>query len=96
MFDAEFTHEGDHCTFEVLLERAGLDEPALWAVAEIVHDSDLKESKFGRDETTGIDHLIAGIAMAHADDDSRLARGSIVFDDLYEYFRKKGGSRGPR
>jgi hypothetical protein len=50
MFEAEFTHEGDRCSFEVLLGRAGLTDPALEAIAEIVHDIDLKDSKFGREE----------------------------------------------
>lgn len=89
MFEAEFTHEGDHCTFEVLIERLGLNDPALRPIAEIVHDIDLKDSKFNRRETPGIDRLIAGIAMAHKDDEERLARGAAIFDDLYEYFRRK-------
>lgn len=89
MFEAEFTHEGDHCTLEVLIERAGLNDPALVPIAEIVHDIDLKDSKFERQETIGIERLIAGIAMAHKDDENRLARGAAVFDDLYEYCRKK-------
>lgn len=90
-FEAEFTHEGDRCTLEVLIERTGLNEPALGPIAEIVHDIDLKDSKFGRQETPGIERLIAGIAMAHKDDESRLARGAAVFDDLYEYFKRKRG-----
>src|SRR5262249_19606036 len=89
MFEAEFTHEGDRCTLEVLIERTGLHEPAVGRIAEIVHDIDLKDSKFGRQETPGIEQVIAGIAMAHKDDESRLARGSAVFDDLYEYFKRK-------
>ena len=89
MFEAEFTHEGDRCTLEVLMERTGLNDPALVPIAEIVHDIDLKDSKFGREETTGMDRLIAGIAMANKDDESRLSRASAVFDDLYEYFRRK-------
>ena len=91
MFEAEFTHEGDRCTLEVLIERTGLNEPALGPIAEIVHDIDLKDSKFGRQETPGIERLIAGIAMAHKDDETRLARGTAVFDDLYEYFKRKRG-----
>ena len=91
MFEAEFTHEGDRCSLEVLIERTGLNEPALGPIAEIVHDIDLKDSKFGRQETIGIERLIAGIAMANKDDETRLARGVAVFDDLYEYFRRKRG-----
>ena len=91
MFEAEFTHEGDRCTLEVLIERTGMNDPALSPIAEIVHDIDLKDSKFGRQETPGLDRLIAGIAMAHKDDETRLARGAAVFDDLYEYFKRKSG-----
>jgi len=89
MFAAEFTHEGDHCTFEVLLSRLGLDDPALARIAEIVHDIDLRDAKFDRPETTGIDHLIAGIAMVGTDDDARLEQGSTIFEALYHYFTRK-------
>jgi hypothetical protein len=91
MFEGEFTHEGDHCSFEVLLMRAGLSDPALQAIAEIVHDIDLKDAKFAREEATGIAHLIAGIALANHDDDQRIAQGAPVFDNLYQYFRRKRG-----
>jgi hypothetical protein len=91
MFEAEFTHEGDRCSFEVLLGHAGLTEPALQAIAEIVHDIDLKDGKFGRDEAGGIKALIAGVAMAHRSDEERLTRGGAIFDDLYEHFSKKRG-----
>src|SRR6266702_2911252 len=88
MFEAEFTHEGDKCTFEVLLERGALKDPALRAIAEIIHDIDLKDSKFGRTEVAGIRTLIEGISVATKDDSERIARGTEVFNDLYEYFRK--------
>ncbi len=89
MFEAEFTHEGDRCTFEVLLQRFGLSEPALKQIAEIVHDIDLKDEKFGREDALGLDRLIAGIAMANPEDEERLAEGSAVFNSLYEYFKRK-------
>jgi hypothetical protein len=89
MYEAEFTHEGDRCTFEVLIERARLDDPALRAIGEIVHDVDLKDAKFGREETAGIAGLIGGIVLAHPDDEQRLVRGAAVLDDLYQYFRHK-------
>jgi hypothetical protein len=91
MFDGEVSHEGDACTFEVLLARARLDDAALRAIGEIVHDIDLKDGKFGREEAAGVAHLIAGIALAHADDGERCARGAALLDDLYAYFR--GSSR---
>jgi hypothetical protein len=83
MFEAEFTHEGELCTFEVLLQRFGLVDPGLRAIAEIVHDIDVKDAKYGREEAAGIGQLVAGIAAAHAEDEARLARGAALFDDLY-------------
>ena len=89
MYDGEFTHEGDHCTFEVLTARAELDDPALSAIGEIVHDIDLKDAKFARVEASGIASVIESIAAANKDDGRRLERGAAVLDDLYELFRRK-------
>ncbi len=94
MLDAEFTHEGDRCSFEVLMTRSGLDDPALTAIAEIVHDIDLKDEKFGREEAAGIKTLINGICADTRDDDERLVRGAAIFDDLYAVFSSKRGPRG--
>jgi hypothetical protein len=89
MFDGEFTHRGELCTFEALLATFGLTDPALRPLAEIVHDVDLKDQRYGRAETAGIERLINGIALAHADDEVRMARAGAVLDDLYEYFKRK-------
>ncbi len=87
MFEAEFTHEGNSCTFEVLLARTGLSDPALAGIAEIVHDIDLKDKKFSRDEASGIARLVEGIVATTGDDRHRIERGSAMLDDLYQYFR---------
>ena len=70
------------------LARFGLNEPGLQAIAEIVHDIDLKDERFARTETDGIESVLAAIAAAHADDDVRLTRGAQLFDDLYTLFSK--------
>jgi hypothetical protein len=91
MYEGEYTHEGDRCTFEVLVLRAGLNDPALAAIAEIVHDIDLKDAKFAREDASGIARVMEGIAAANRDDERRLERGAAVLDDLYEVFRRKRG-----
>ena len=63
----------------------------LAAIAELVHDIDLKDAKFGRPEAIGIAHLMDGIAGANKDDERRLERGAAVLDDFYEFFRTKRG-----
>ncbi len=95
MFDGEFTHQGELCSFEVLLARFEITDAALRAIAEIVHDIDLKDERYGRADNAGFEHLINGIAMAHPEDAVRLQRASAVLDDLYEYFkRKRRGGEG--
>jgi hypothetical protein len=89
MFDAEFTHDGDLCTFEVLLRDFALRDPALRAIADLVHDVDLKDAKFGHEETAGFDHLLLGIAWTHTDDEARIGQGSVVLDALYAYFGRR-------
>jgi len=89
MFEAEFTHEGDHCTFEVLMGRFGLDDPALRAIAEIIHDIDLKDAKFARPETAGVERVINGLSIARRSDEERLTFGAALFDDLYAAFARK-------
>lgn len=93
MFEAEYTHEGDRCTFETLVARFGLKDPALTALAEVVHDIDCKDGKFGRDETAGFERMITGIVRRHATDEARLERGAALLDDLYEAFGGSGGTR---
>ena len=88
MFEAEYTHEGERCTFETLLARFGLRDRALRAIGEIVHDIDCKDEKFGRPEAAGVAALIAG--LARDDDDSvRIAHAAPVFDGLYASFSSR-------
>jgi len=85
MFEGDYTHEGDRCTFETLLQRFGLEQDgALRAIAEMVHDVDVKDGKFGREETPGFERLIAGIVKRHARDEARIERGAELLNDLYE------------
>lgn len=88
MFEAELTHEGDLCTFEVLARLARENDLALRSVGEIVHDIDLKDGKFGHPETPGIANLLAGIVAGLADDERRIERGSALFEDLYRFFNQ--------
>jgi hypothetical protein len=89
MFDAEFTHQGDLCSFEVLLERCGVSDRALRPIAEIVHDIDLKDAKFQRKEMPGLALVINAICTANKEDNARLERATLLLDDLYEFFRKR-------
>jgi hypothetical protein len=86
MFDAEFTHVGDRCTFEVLVERMDLRDPALVALGEIIHDLDLRDDKFGREETAGVRSAIDGICTVAHDNEQRIAAAGPMLDGLYSHF----------
>ncbi len=87
MFDGEFTHEGDLCTFEVLLSHAKLNNRALDAMAEIVHDIDLKDNKYQRPETSGIAAMISGITGLNTADEQRIEEGARLFEAVYAGLR---------
>ncbi len=89
MFEAEYTHEGDRCTFEVMIDRFGLDSKGLIPIAEIIHDIDLKDDKYGRQEAAGLTILFSGLFMAHSTDEKRIMRGATILDDVFEYFQRQ-------
>ncbi len=89
MFEAEYTHEGDRCTFEVMIDRFGLDSKGLIPIAEIIHDIDLKDDKYGRQEAAGLNILFSGLFMAHSTDEKRIMRGATILDDMFEYFKRQ-------
>ncbi len=89
LFDGDFTHEGDRCTFEVMIRRLGFQDPALTGLAEIVHDIDLKDGRYGRPETEGFRALLTGLVSSDPEDNQRLEEGSRLFDNLYVYFQRQ-------
>jgi hypothetical protein len=94
MYEGTFTHVGDACSFETLMDRFGLKEPGLSAIAEIVHDIDVKDGKFSRAEAPGIAALIAGIATAHREDERRLEVAGAMLDALLELFSRRKARAG--
>ena len=94
MFEGEYTHEGDRCSFEVMIKRLSLQDWGLAALSEVIHDIDLKDSKYDRAETDGFNALLTGLAASEPDDDKRMTQGLQLFDNLYAYFQRQRGIRG--
>ena len=86
MIGADFTHEGDRCSFETMCARLNLKDPALGHLAEIVHDLDLKDSKFGRPDAAGVQRLVDGLSAAYADSSARVMAALPIFDTLFASF----------
>ncbi|HSF02691.1 MAG TPA: chromate resistance protein ChrB domain-containing protein [Solirubrobacterales bacterium] len=83
MAGVELGHQGEDCTFETLLRRTGLRDRKLAILAEIVHEADIKDGKFAREEARGIDLVLRGLLGAIKDDHDALALGLTLFDGLY-------------
>jgi hypothetical protein len=88
MFEVEFTHHGDDCTFETLVKRFGIEDKTVLAIAEMVHDADVEDGKFKTVECVGIDRVLGGFAVLKFTDDQILAKGFELFDALYAKLRK--------
>ena len=79
-------------TLYTLLQRFDLNDPALASIGEIVHDIDLKEERYGRAETPGVESVLKGVALGTDDDGERLERGFMLFDGLYARLRSDSTS----
>src|SRR5262245_55135114 len=96
MFGAEFTHQGEDCTFETLLKRFGLmDVRGLHELVQIVHDIDLKDDKFNRLEAAGLNAIINGLSESLRDDRKLLQQSSLIFDGLFTLFGKQSEKSQP-
>lgn len=84
MAGVELGHHGDRCTFETLLAATGRRDAGLQALAEIVHEADLRDGKYPREEARGLDLAIRGLLAALKDDEAVLTAGLTLFDGLYE------------
>jgi len=86
---ADFGHHGEDCTFETLVMRFGLKDRRVKIMAEIVHEADLHDGKFTRNEAIGIDLAVRALAQATPDDHELLERGMAIFDGLHSVLKQK-------
>jgi hypothetical protein len=97
MYGAEFTHDGDDCTIETLIKRFCLEsDPGLRAIAEIVHDIDLKDNKFNRLEAPGLSGIVRGMAELLKEDRKLAEQCRPIFDSLYELAARDQAPAGNR
>lgn len=87
MRGVEYGHHGADCTFETILRRHDLLDPALWRIAAIVHEADLEDDRYDAPEAPGLDVVLRGLSLT-SDDDTVLALTGPVFNGLYDYYRR--------
>ena len=86
---ARLSHHGDACSFETFLVEYELEDPVLAEIAEIVHDADLIDEKYGRPESEGLDVIIRGMQLALPDDETLTQHTDALYDGLYAYLRRE-------
>ena len=82
MHEAEYTHQNDMCTFEVLVQTFCPQNSGLVQIAKLVHDIDLKDDSYGLPETAGILVVLESIVATNQDDLKRIEQASTIFDGL--------------
>jgi hypothetical protein len=87
MRGAELSHHGGECTFETILRRYELNDPALWRIGAVIHEADLEDDRFDAPEAPGLDVLMRGLSMVRPDHEV-LELSAPLYDGLYEYFKR--------
>lgn len=83
---AELGHHDGRCSFEAIVAKYGVTDPAVALLAQIVHGADVSEDLYGRPEAAGLKAIALGFgALGLRDDHEILAREFIVYDALYTY-----------
>jgi hypothetical protein len=86
---ARLSHHGEDCSFETFLKEYELDNPVLSEIAEIVHDADLMDEKYGRPESEGLDIIVRGMQLALPDDRTLTDHTDALYDGLYAYLGRE-------
>jgi hypothetical protein len=86
---ARLSHHGEDCSFETFLKEYDLRDPVLAEIAEIVHDADLMDEKYGRPESEGLDAVVRGMQLALPDDEVLTSHTDVLYDGLRAYLSRE-------
>jgi hypothetical protein len=86
----ELGHHDGRCSFEALVTKYRIEDPAVHLLAKIVHGADVKEDLFGRPEAPGLEAIAEGFRyLGLKDDHEVLEKEFIIYDALYAYCRQR-------
>jgi len=86
---ARLSHRGEDCSFETFLKEYEVGDPVLREIAEIVHDADLMDEKYGRPESEGLDAIVRGMQLALPNDQTLIDHTDVLYDGLYAYLSRE-------
>ncbi len=84
--EVEYTHYGDECTFDYIIKKHKLDDPALKVMAVIVRGADTDRHDIAS-QSSGLWAISAGLAHNVKDDQVLLEKGMMIYDALYSWAR---------
>jgi hypothetical protein len=93
MYDGDFSHQGKLCTFETLARLFGLSDAVVVQVGEIVHDLDLKETRYAAPEGPAVGRMVEGLRLLHPGDPALLEQGIAMFEALARSFESSAPRR---
>jgi hypothetical protein len=91
MPDVEFGHHGHQCSVETLMQRFGIADAGAVALSKVVHDLDLKESRYAMAEGVAVGRLVEGLRATYGDDAELLQHGMVMMEALYRSFADERG-----
>jgi AraC-like DNA-binding protein len=84
--DVEYTHYGDECTFDYIIKKHKLNDPALNVLAVIVRGADTDRHDMAS-QSSGLWAISAGLSYNIKDDQQLLEKGMLIYDALYSWAR---------
>jgi hypothetical protein len=88
MRGVELGHHEGRCSFETILVRYRLTDPALHEIAVMVHAADLDDDRFRSPEAPGLDAIIRGLGLVTPDDHELLRLTDRIYDGLYAWVQR--------
>lgn len=81
---AEYSHNGDECTFDFIIKKHKINDPALLQLAEIVRGADTDRFDLAK-QSAGLWAISAGLSYNYKNDYEMLETGMKIYDALYSW-----------
>ena len=85
--DVELGHKDGKCSFESIIDKYGLTDPALLRLAKIVHAADIKSDRDTDPIAPGLEAIAVGYSLCFPDDSENLSHQFEIYDVLYGWCR---------
>jgi hypothetical protein len=88
MRGVELGHRDGYCSFETILARYQLADPALERIGQVVHEADIGDERYDAPEAPGMDALLRGLALSARDDQHMIDQTAPLYDALYDLWSR--------